>query len=70
MLELSCLLKTASQVCLSSVIEEPLYLRAFLSSQNSKFSLITITLVSGNFTFTGINISKPYVLSSNFLYCM
>jgi len=34
-LELSCLLKTASQVCLSSVIEEPLYLKAFLSSQNS-----------------------------------
>jgi len=35
-LKLSCLLKTASQVCLSSVIEEPLYLKAFLSSQNSK----------------------------------
>jgi len=35
-LELSCLLETASQVCLSSVIEEPLYLKAFLSSQNSK----------------------------------
>jgi len=33
-LELSCLLKRASEVCLSSVIEEPL--KAFLTSQNSK----------------------------------